>query len=50
MAIGSNWAEGAFVDSSWSTTAWQGAAYIFAVVIERVQIIAKAIRTQIIGP
>ena len=50
MAIGYNWAEGSYADASWVSLAWQAAATVFTASLARVQIIARAIRTQIIGP
>ena len=50
MAIGHNWAEGSFADSSWAYSAWHVVTDIFATAVERVQVIGKLIRTQIVGP
>jgi len=49
MAIGHSWAEGSFADSSWAYNTWHVLVHVIAVAVERVQGIAKAIRTQIIG-
>jgi hypothetical protein len=46
MAIGYNWAEGSYADSSWATTAWRDLAILFTPVIERTHIIAFSNRTQ----
>ena len=49
MAIGHSWAEGSFANSSWAYNAWHVLVHALFTAVERVQIIAKAIRTQIIG-
>ena len=49
MAIGHSWAEGSFTNSSWAIGAWHTFAHVITVAVERIQVIAKAIRTQIVG-
>lgn len=49
MAIGDGWAEGAFVDAGWASSAWQTGIIVFTVIAERVQAIAVSLRTHIIG-
>jgi len=50
MTIGANWAEDAYADASWVVNAWRSLPHVITVAIERVQIIARSIRTQIVGP
>ena len=48
MAIGYNWAEGSYADTSWVSGAWGIFATVYAVAIERVQAVVGYIRTQIV--
>jgi len=49
MSIGDGWADGAYANSSWASSAWQTGVIVFTAAIERIQVIAKELRIQIIG-
>lgn len=46
MAIGFNWAEGSYANSSWVTTAWRDLEIVFYPLAERTHIIAFSDRVQ----
>ena len=49
MAIGYNWAEGSYADTSWTTTAWALVALVWVTAKDRVQAVIGYTRTQIVA-
>ena len=48
MAIGYNWAEGSYANTSWVTGAWGVFATVYTVTLARIQAIIGYTRTQIV--